>query len=273
MALDPDREVYPNAPLRFVAFEVRFPASPALAADEVRRKLFDALRETFPISQSAPASVEVQFGLGGQPVVQTAGDQLQMVDRRKQRAVTIGTRGLLVQTTAYTRYEEFASWISLAVQALEATGEAAAMERVGLRYTDEIRIDGVNAPSDWAPYVAPELLGPLDVLESDQAITTQALVEYVLDSQERLVLRYGATRGWMVAPTGFLRTPINDDGPYFLLDLDSFWTASDEEVPPFDANEILRICEDLHAPVRRVFEASITDKLRDDVLRRHVDGD
>jgi len=267
MALDPDREVYPNAPLQFVAFEVRFPASPPLATEDLRRQLFEALRSTFPISQSAPGPVEVQIMPGAQPLVQSAGDQLQMVDRARKRAVTVGTRALLVQTTDYTRYEVFAEWVDLAVRALEATGEAAAMERIGLRYTDEIRIPGVERPADWAPYVASALQGPIDLLSDTDAITTQGLVEFAPAERQRLVVRYGAARGWMVAPQGFLRTKSSESGPYFLIDLDSFWTAPEDELPEFVADEILRICDELHAPVRVAFEAAITEKLRNDVLR------
>ncbi len=271
MSLDPDREVYPNAPLRFVAFEVRFPASPTLATQELRRVLFEALRGTFPISQSAPGPVEVQIVPGAQPLVQSSGDQLQMVDRTRRRAVTVGTRALLVQTTDYTRYESFAEWIGLAVRALEATGEAAAMERIGLRYTDEIRIPGVDRPADWAPYVAPTMLGPIDLLGAADASTTQGLVEFAPAERQRLVMRYGAGSGWMVAPDGVLRTKSSESGPYFLIDLDSFWTAPEDELPEFVADEVLRICDELHSPVRVAFEAAITEKLRNDVLRGSPD--
>jgi uncharacterized protein (TIGR04255 family) len=267
MALDPDREVYPNAPLRFVAFEVRFPASPALATQELRRQLFEALRGTFPISQSAPGPVEVQILPGAQPLVQPGGDQLQMIDRTRRRAVTVGTRALLVQTTDYTRYEVFAEWVQLAVHALEATGEAAAMERIGLRYTDEVRIPGVARPSDWRPYVAPTMLGPIDLLGDADANITQALVEFTPRERQRLVMRYGATHGWMVAPDGVLRSKSTESGPYFLIDLDSFWTPPEDELPEFVGHEVMQICDELHSPVRVAFEAAITDKLRNDVLR------
>jgi uncharacterized protein (TIGR04255 family) len=273
MVLDPNREVYPNAPLQFVAFEVRFPASPMLATQERRQELFNAVRGEFPISQSAPA-VDVQVVLQGSPgspsppqIVQE--NQLVLTDRARRRAVIIGTRALLVQTTAYTRYEEFVGWIDLAVRALEATGEAAAIERIGLRYTDEIRIEGVEQPDDWTPYVVPLMLGPINVLEGAGTTTTQGLVQFAPAERERLTLRYGATQGWMVSPEGVLRTKTRDAGAYFLLDFDSFWMPSeDEELPEFVADEVLRICDELHGPVRKVFEAVITDKLRDDVLRR-----
>ena len=272
MALDPDREVYPNAPLRFVAFEVRFPASPTLATQELRRGLFEALRGTFPISQSAPGPVEVQIVPGAQPLVQSSGDQLQMVDRTRRRAVTVGTRALLVQTTDYTRYESFAEWIGLAVRALEATGEAAAIERIGLRYTDEIRLPGVERPADWAPYVAPTMLGPIGPLgaAARKHYTGPSGVRSGRPAAARdEVPRAGS--GWMVAPDGVLRTKSSESGPYFLIDLDSFWTAPEDELPEFMADDVLRICDELHSPVRVAFEAAITEKLRNDVLRGSPD--
>jgi len=81
-------------------------------------------------------------------------------------------------------------------------------------------------------------------------------------------LRYGATQGWSVDPNGPLRLKSADHGPYFLLDIDSYWTSPAELVPEFALDDALMLCNELHSPVREVFEAAITEKLRNDVLRK-----
>lgn len=50
------------------------------------------------------------------------------------------------------------------------------------------------------------------------------------------------------------------------MDIDSFWAPSDG-FPEFDIEMLLAMCDDLHAPVRSLFERLITDRLRKEVLR------
>jgi hypothetical protein len=49
---------------------------------------------------------------------------------------------------------------------------------------------------------------------------------------------------------------------------DSFWEA-DQEVPEFDPERILAIADELHRPARALFDSVVTEKLREEVFRRH----
>jgi len=73
--------------------------------------------------------------------------------------------------------------------------------------------------------------------------------------------------GYAVDPGGELKRSAPVPGAFFLLDIDSYWTPS-EGIPEFDVGQLLTTSEDLHAPVRRLFESLITDELREEVLRR-----
>ena len=64
-----------------------------------------------------------------------------------------------------------------------------------------------------------------------------------------------------------VRCPLPSPGLLFKLDIDSFWQAVDE-VPEFDVDPILNQADALHEPVRDVFEILITDRLREEMLRR-----
>ena len=66
---------------------------------------------------------------------------------------------------------------------------------------------------------------------------------------------------WLLPPVS------NASGPLFKLDIDSFWQAVDE-VPEFGVDLILNQADALHEPVRYVFESLITDRFREEVLRR-----
>ena len=126
---------------------------------------------------------------------------------------------------------------------------------------DEVRIPGVDAPADWRDYFHPALYGATDLLSPAVARTSQGLVEYVISERQRLVMRYGAAaEGGMVNPDGVFRLQTKDRGPYFLIDLDSFWLPPEEELPEFAAGMVMEICGELHAPVRTAFEAAVASR-------------
>ena len=56
-------------------------------------------------------------------------------------------------------------------------------------------------------------------------------------------------------------------GPYFLMDIDSFWTPSGP-IPEYNRSELVAIYEDLYGPARVVFQDMLTDRLKEDLLRR-----
>ncbi|HEU4977932.1 MAG TPA: TIGR04255 family protein, partial [Solirubrobacteraceae bacterium] len=61
---DPNRTIYPNAPLQLVAFQLRYPPAPALNEQGPQQQLYERLRESFPIIGDAPfVKVEVS-GVG-----------------------------------------------------------------------------------------------------------------------------------------------------------------------------------------------------------------
>jgi uncharacterized protein (TIGR04255 family) len=81
-------------------------------------------------------------------------------------------------------------------------------------------------------------------------------------------MRFGAAEGYAVNPEGPLRIRrVSNPGPYFLLDVDSFW-ANDEDLLDFSTETLMEKCDHLHRPIRAIFESVITEQLRDEVLRR-----
>ena len=117
--------------------------------------------------------------------------------------------------------------------------------------------------------MVPTLLGPSHVGNEHDLVlaVSEGLVVFSSQGNRALVLRYGAQSDYVVQSTPELRRPLPPPGPFFKLDIDSFWQAGDE-VPEFDPNSILGQADMLHEPVRGVFESVITDRLREEVLRR-----
>lgn len=261
-----EREIYPNAPLRFVAFELRMPTTPELAGSEGALPAFEKLRDVLPIIAQPQMTIEISSGEGGPPRI--ASGPLRLLDRRRVISAVIGPAAILVENTDYRRYEDFLEVVERTLRAVSETAPIAGMQRVGLRYIDEIRVPTVEKPADWQGYINPALLAPLSIDGDYEAVSTTGVTEYRIAESQAAALRFGALNGRMVEPSGPLRLKSEELGPYFLIDIDSFWTAPEAGLPEFSVEAIIATCSELRRPVRSLFESAITDKLRDEVLRR-----
>lgn len=271
--LEPDREVYPNAPLKLVAAEVRYPLAPRLLADAA--DFLHARLGGLPILEPVQEHT-LQVGLGGPgPDIQAGTARFfRLMSRDRTASATITPNRAIVETSRYERYERLRDLVEALVRALEEFKQPALYQRLGLRYIDEIRIPGIDeTPGDWRPYIASELLAPMNIGSAYAELTPwqwEAVLRFDRGPQAGLLMRYGSLAGFTVDPTGPLRVKPDGAGPYFLIDIDSFWEGS--EVADFKADEVLSCLDHLHEPVRALFERSITDQLRNEVLRKERIG-
>ena len=263
------REIYPSAPLRFVAFELQFDLVPALGTADGQATVYDRLRASFPIAENAQ-SVEVTVSPVGSSAAQTP--ELRMLNMERTRSVTVSATSITVQTSAFHDSDEFAASVIQALQALESS-RVATRKRVGLRYVDEVRVPGVTKPDEWGPYIDERLLGGVNFgAEQYEIEVAKGLLGVTVTPDRHVILRYGPSDGFAVDPNGPLRLPPTPQGQFFLLDLDSFWLPADGTPLRFDPEEVLKTFTLLDDPSHELFEAAITEQLRDEVLRRSTDG-
>src|SRR4051812_4743912 len=104
---DSDREIYPNAPLQFVALEVVFPFQPAYTDEAVQRRLYQSLAAELPVARpvSAGPVVRLQMGEPAGPPPPSPGSIYTMVDRKRRRSIRVTPTTFLVQTSDYERFE------------------------------------------------------------------------------------------------------------------------------------------------------------------------
>jgi len=265
----PGREVYPNAPLRLVTAEFRFPLSPTLASGDLLSALSKVLGGVLPIIEPVPQGLQVTFGAEPQPARMTAGG-FRLLSRDRTAAVTVGAGRLAVETTVYEHWETFRESIEAALRAIgEELQAIAGLDRVGLRYINEIRVPGASTSVErWMPYISGDLLAVAHLAAGHEIKAIQSALHLVTGDKEELLLRCGALEGHVVDDSGPLRLPsLPEDGPFFLLDIDSFWTRLGV-LEEFDAAVALAIADRIHEPVDGLFERAITERLREDVLRR-----
>jgi uncharacterized protein (TIGR04255 family) len=274
--MDPHREIYPNAPLSLVAAEVRYPFSPKLASLEAAAAV-ERLGAVFPLVEEGQPFMQVTVGPAGAeslaPTSLMGGRLLRMFTKGRNAAATITGTNAVVETTTYERFEAFQDMLGEVLTAIEEFGPPVGVERLGLRYIDEIRVPGITeAPGDWHPFVEPALVAATDLVSSTlagagfQPQIWQGVVQLAGPDDRGIQVRYGAGLGSAVNPNGQLRFPGEpDQRPAFLIDIDSFWAPA--EIGDFSAASFMEVFQQLHEPLREVFERAVSDHLRDEVLR------
>lgn len=265
-----EREIYPSAPFVLMAVEVRHSRCEPLDRKQVA-ELSARIKYQLPLpSEMNEVSVAVQAGPDGPPIQQQVVSSFpRWTSRDKRTALSVRPDSLVIETTDYGSYDRMRALFNIALQARLAVAAPAGVERIGLRYIDEIRVpaenDGLPA---WGQWVDASLLGPAHIGTELRLVpvVNEGVFVFSGGSDHALVLRYGAQNDYAVQSTPDLRSPLPPPGPLFKLDIDSFWQAADE-VPEFDTELILRQADALHEPVRGIFESVITDRLREEVLR------
>lgn len=254
-----------------MAIEVRHPLCEPLDRKQVTEVSLQ-IKHLLPLpSEMSDTSFTVQAGPDGRPTQQQVVSSFpRWTSRDKRTALSIRPDSLLIETTDYGSYDRMRELLDVVLQARISVAAPVGVERIGLRYIDEIRVPAENGGSapDWDRWVDASLLGPAHIgAELGLApVVNEGVFVFSGGSDHALVLRYGAQSDYAVQSTPDLRRPLPPPGPLFKLDIDSFWQAADE-VPEFDPALILRQADALHEPVRGVFESVITDRLREEVLR------
>lgn len=264
------REVYSNPPVVLVAFELRHPAADPMSTSALS-KLKGSLAKEVPLRRDATVvnfNLNVHPAQGGTPQVDSQTVP-KFFSRDRSTAVTYRSEAIVVETTKYQRYERVRELVSLAVHARLAVSSIDGVDRIGLRYINEVRVPDYEAaasPTAWAAWLDDSLLGPLRFAGDLKLTAQQGIAQFEVSPGQTLALRYGPLDGYAVSPDGDLKRTTTPPGPFFLLDIDSFWIAT-EENPQAEPSWIMKTCDTLHTPVDTLFERLITDRLRKEILR------
>ncbi len=254
-----------------MAIEVRHPLCEPLDRKQVA-DVSARIRHLLPLpSEMTGASVTVQAAPEDPPTQQQITSNFpRWTSRDRRTALSIHPDSLVIETTDYGSYDRMRELLDVVLQTRVAVAAPAGVERIGLRYIDEIRVPAGNSDSApaWEQWVDASLLGPAHIGTelSLVPVVNQGIFVFSGGNDHAVVLRYGAQSDYTVQSTPDLRRPLPPPGPLFKLDIDSYWQSADE-VPEFDAEFILQQADALHSPVRGVFESVITNRLREEVLR------
>ena len=262
-----DGEVNPNVPVALVTMEIRHPATDSgteSSSRELKRLLIDHL----PIERQAQ---DTGWGVTvpGQAPTPTAESFVRYANRDNTVAASMKNQVVAVETTAYTDFEAFCDIVMRVVDARAQVSSIVGVERVGLRYILEIRVPvGVDGRIEWSNWIAEPLLGPQRIAPAGLSLTEWQGAAVYREPQpgKSLILRYGPGVGQALHPSYHLRRimPVQP-GPYFHLDIDSFWTPI-ASIPEYNRDVLLSTFQDLYGPARSLFQEVLTSRLEDDPL-------
>lgn len=261
-----EREVYPNAPVVVATVEIRHTETPIMTQPE-RNAVKQALSEWAPIQRSSK-QVSIDIANGAVAANQSVEEFPKYFSRDSMLAISFRREAVVVEVTRYDGWLALKSIIKGAVDARTKITAPDAAERIGIRYLNEIR-PTPEPPINWADWVNASILGPVELSDAVglDARQWQGLAVYGPVDGRSLVLRYAPGEGQVVQDSQELVRRKFTPGPFMWIDIDSFW-QHEGSLPEFDSRTIMTKCDELHLPIRTLFEKLITPKLRDEVLRR-----
>lgn len=271
-------EAYPNAPVALVTAEVKYPGEIGTPIPlRVQHAVSDALGDEWVVDPVVIPQPSFAVQVGGMPVMsQPAGfptsSVLRFADRRKGAAVAFTGGSISIETTQYRNWPTFRLTLEIAIRAAEKLLRPSGITRAGLRYIDEIRVEGVEG-AGWGQWLSPSVLppaSPVMVAEGCPPVAWNNAAQYQTGDDRSLVLRYGpqsAQPGFVVNPDGpLLRPGPRPAGPFFLLDFDASWQPT--SVPRWDSELLLSTYDELRRPIRKLFDEIVTERLEAEVFKR-----
>lgn len=261
-----DTEVYQNTPIALATIEIRHPTTDALTGAE-GRELRRLLADTLPIERPGQDSAWAIVAPATTPT-QTGERFVRHLNRESTTSATIKTQATIIETTAYSGLPALAELMLQVVEARNQISSIIGIERIGLRYVHEIRVPAnMGGIVDWSSWINESALGPQRVAPMGLPLTEWqgAAVYREARPGKTLVLRYGPAAGRALDPNYHLRQlKPADAGPFFLMDIDSFWTP-EGSIPEYDRDALRSTLQELHRPARSLFEDLITARLRDEL--------
>ena len=263
------REVFPNAPLAFVTCEIRFPLAPRLANDESFEALAETFAGTFPIPEQEK-NYTITIHPDGEPAIESnAVPRFRFLNKARTMSIVATQNSLAVETTDYDEWDSFKVTILRAIEAVASLAKITGVERVGLRYIDEVRVpENIADASGWQGWISEDVLGHLELIAGYIPESSQKAI-HLKGPTGQLMVRYAALNGGGVVSDQPLkrRTPALD-GPFFVIDTDSHRDTPNEEMLNFDPEVLAPVLDDLHKPAGDIFHGAITERSRQHFRRK-----
>jgi uncharacterized protein (TIGR04255 family) len=261
-----DDAAHASAPVALVTMEIRHPATDSLTESSTAA-LKELLVDELPIQRQAQDAAWA-VSPGGGPTLATESFA-RFLNQDNTLAASMRTQAVVIETTAYSDFESLLGAVMRVLDARQQVSPVAGVERIGLRYILELRGSaGRHGRVEWTDWIAEPLLGPQHIAPDSLSLTELQGAAVYQEAQpgKSMILRYGPGMGQALDPNFYLRRTLPvDAGPFFLLDIDSFWTPVGQ-IPEYDPDVVLSTFEALCDPAHIAFHQMLSDQLKDELI-------
>lgn len=133
---------------------------------------------------------------------------------------------IALETTTYSDIDDFADRISTLASAVQEHFAPAEIQRVGLRFINELRFTAADPKTEMIDAIEPRLLGAAGAPELADVVHGSQQVLELHGEDRRMLVRHGyQPGGTTVDPTSALAAgtpPAELNQPFYLLDIDVF---------------------------------------------------
>ncbi len=250
MALpDYPREIYQKNPLAEVVCQVRFFASSDVSGQSLD-SFRESIRERFPHMEIEAGIEPPKEGQLPQEVIENLPTQNFYDFTSDDGLWTLSlTKGVLALTCRrYERWEEYTSWLSLALDALQHAYQPQTYLRIGLRYLDVVQRSQLGLESvAWPDLLAGPIVGELaspDIGNDIEDVTREFIFRLNDAYGSRVRVRHG-----------FVQTEEDADETCYLVDSD-FYTDTEVKI-----TDVYKILDAYHGYARRFFRWCLSEQL------------
>jgi len=220
------KRVLSKAPLVLVLAQIRF--SPLMAMGDYISKIQDALRRSgYPINNTAQVQ-EISFGAQSAPKSSVMW-RWEFLSKERTYGVVVNEGFVVVQTSAYTDFDEFHERIVQAAEIISNVVGGLLVTRIGLRYVDLIR---PQESDSWDQYVQPGLHGfigqhyvepPLQLHQASGATTVGQMHVRLIQNRDGIFLPPDLATDTLTFP---LQPELKPNELLTIVDMDHFTEMS-----------------------------------------------
>ena len=214
---------------------------------EIPKKITRSIKENFPIVEPRKAiAQELQISPRSFSHKSQEFIEWNFHGKNKDKTLTISQNSIFVSYKKYESYENLKNEYLEIVNTIAEIYDDIQARRAGLRYINEIILDG--DPFIWEDYLNNKILCLLSFYDNKKEISRIFnVIEFNYDIFN-LRYQFGMHNPDFPAPIKQKR---------FILDMDAY----NEGI--LDISEVTRLIDDFHSNIQELFEYSITDKLRE----------
>jgi uncharacterized protein (TIGR04255 family) len=231
-------------PLKVVVAQVRFEPVHQLASPEVRAAIQVELADRYPRALQDVQEVTFAITAQGPTPPQVERTAVRFADETEGRIVAVGSEMASFETTHYEGWEEFRDALRGVLEIVGRHGRMGHVTRFGLRYVDELTVDGALTIDDWSDLLSESLIGTPDGLARDPRVL-RTLNQATIAIEDDLVnVRQGFTGRSGGEPVESV----------YVIDTDMATTRPE----PWSVDAVMARAERYHVLMTNIFVRSLT---------------